>query len=105
MASAALLVKFLNDWEEKKPPNARIVSKSPFPLLTHSFRQPVDPLPVCVSLIPDICVGQIWGGVEPFLEEVALHCYHQVNLEQSHGHHSGSHGHLEQGAVTLCPGA
>lgn len=43
--------------------------------------------------------------MEPLLEKVALHCYHQVNLQQAHRHHGWSHGDLEQGAVALCPGA
>lgn len=73
--------------------------------LTDGLRQPVDPLPVGVCLVPDVRVGQIGRGVEPLLEEVALHRHHQVDLEQPHGHHSGRHGHLEQGAVTLRPGA
>lgn len=43
--------------------------------------------------------------MEPLLEEVAFHGHHEVDLEQAHGHHGRGHGHLEQGAVALRPGA
>lgn len=73
--------------------------------LTDSFGKPVDPLPVCICLIPDVGICQVGRGVEPLLEEVALHRDHQVNLQKAHGHHGWSHGDLEEGAITLGPGA
>lgn len=61
----------------KKNDTRALVSSLP---LTDSLGKPVHPLSIRVGFIPDVSVGQIGWGVEPFLEEVALHCYHQVNL-------------------------
>lgn len=94
-----------NPLGKKNAPHPQRSSSYISRLLTNSFRKPVDPLPICIGLIPDVGVGQVGRCVEPLLEEVALHCDHQVNLQQAHGHHRWSHGHLEQGAVTLRPGA
>lgn len=87
--------------------NAALGPDLPHPLsgLTYGFRKPINPLAVGVGLVPDVGVGQVGRGVEPLLEEVALHRHHQVNLEQPHRHHRRGHGDLEQRAVALSPGA
>lgn len=52
---------------------------------TNSFGQAVDSLAVGVRLVPDEGIGQVGLSWEPFLEEPAHHCHHQVNLKERPG--------------------
>lgn len=43
----------------KKKTQLGFSSIHPLLLLTNSFRKPVDPLPICIGLVPDVGIGQI----------------------------------------------
>ena len=75
------------------------------PTHTNGVRESVHPLPVRIRLVPDEGVGQVGRGLEGLLEEVALHSYHQVDLDEVQGHRGLGHSDLQQRLVARGPGA
>jgi len=67
--------------------------------LTNCLWQAVDFLIICVCLIPDERVGQVWWGREPLLEESPDHSYHQMDLHEVKRYGGLGHGDLQNGLV------